>query len=107
MGNPEEDFTTSAFEEKMKMLAYMSEADQQRSAENVIGFCEDFCKKCPSYEGTGETKLAFCTLGKSSVILEQKGCLCPQCPIFRTMSLRWNHYCSRGNAIELSEAECK
>ncbi len=107
MTNPEEDFATSTFEEKMKMLAYMSEADQQKSAANVIGFCEDYCGKCPSYEGTGETKLGFCTLGKSSVIHEQKGCLCAQCPISRTMSLRWNHYCSQGKAIELSEAERK
>ena len=78
---------------------------RRRSVENVIGFCAEYCGKCPSYEGTGETALAFCTLGKSSIIHEQRGCLCAQCPISRTMSLRWDHYCVQGKAMELSEAE--
>ena len=105
MASPEEKFPTATFEEKVKMMAHMSEFDRKVAVENMIGFCEDYCGKCPSYEGTGETSLAFCALGKSSKIREQRGCLCSQCPISRTMSLRWDHYCVRGKAMELSEAE--
>ncbi len=105
MANLEESWSTATFEDKVKIMAHMSEKDQKRNAENVIGFCKDYCGKCPTYKGTGETKLGFCTLGKSSVIEEQKGCLCSQCPISRTMSLRWDHYCTQGSAMELSEAE--
>ena len=105
MPNPEDNFVNATFEEKMKMFAHMSKTDQQRSAENVAGFCEEYCGKCPSYAGTGEIMLGFCTIGKSSLIQEQKGCLCAQCPISRTMSLRWDHYCIRGKALDLSDAE--
>lgn len=104
MSNSDENFASGTFEEKIKMLARMSEMDQKRSMENLIGFCEDYCGKCPSYQGTGETALGFCTLGKSSIIHEQKSCLCAQCPISRTMSLRWDHYCVRGKAMDLSQA---
>lgn len=107
MTDSEENFSTAPFEEKMKMMAHMSEADLARTVENVIGFCEDYCGKCPTYKGTGETTLAFCALGKSSIIHEEKDCLCTQCPISRTMSLRWDHYCTRGKATELSEEERK
>ncbi len=103
----EEHFANATFEEKMKLMAHMSEADQARSVENAIGFCAEYCGKCPTYEGTGETALVFCTLGKSSIIAEQKGCLCAQCPIAKTMSLRWDQYCIKGKAMELSEAERK
>ncbi len=107
MASPDEQFPTATYEEKVKMmaLAHMSEVDQKRSVENLIGFCEEYCGKCPTYEGSGETALGFCTIGKSSIIQEQKGCLCVQCPISRTMSLRWDHYCVQGKAMELSEAE--
>lgn len=80
----QENFGGATFEQKLKMLAIMSEKDQARSAENLLGFCENYCRKCPSYIGTSETRLSFCTLGKSAHIKEQKGCLCSQCPIART-----------------------
>ena len=102
----EENFKTATFEEKMKMLySNMSEKQEKNSREQVIYMCREYCGKCPSYEGTGEESLAFCMVGKSSVITEKKVCLCGQCPITRTMSLRWGYYCTDGNAIELSQAE--
>ena len=95
----------SSFEDKIKMLDMMTEKQKQESKEQVEYTCKDFCGKCPSYEGTGETELAFCMTGKSTKIKEQKGCLCNQCPITKTMTLRWAYYCARGTAMELSEAE--
>jgi hypothetical protein len=105
MTSPDERFRKATYEEKLKMMAVMSEVDQRRAAENIPYFCKDYCGKCPTRNGTGETSLVFCALGKSSIIRQQKGCLCAQCPISRTMSLRWDHYCIRGKATELSEAE--
>ena len=105
MTTPDEKWLTAIYEEKMEMMSQMSEADQARAAENVPHICKDYCGKCPSYQGTGETKLVFCALGKSSVIKEEKGCLCGQCPISKTMCLRWEYYCTRGKAMERSEAE--
>jgi len=102
----EENFKTLTFEQKMQILfSKMNERQKRESREQVIYMCKDYCGKCPSYEGTGETSLGFCTIGKSSVIKEKKGCLCGQCPITKTMSLRWEYYCTTGSALELSQAE--
>lgn len=101
----EEDFPIATFEEKMTIILKMSEKEKKQSAEQIPYMCKDYCGRCPSYVGTGETKLAFCTLGKSEIIKEQKGCLCSQCPISKTMSMRWDHYCSKGDALKLSEEE--
>ena len=95
----------SSFEEKMKMTEMMTEKQKQESEEQVKYTCKDYCANCPSYKGTGETELAFCFTGKSSIIKEEKGCLCSTCPIAKTMSLRWGYYCTRGTALELSNAE--
>ena len=101
----EENFKTATFEEKMKMLySKMSEKQQKDSREQIIYMCRESCGKCPSHKGTGEESLAFCMGEKSSIITEKKGCLCGQCPITKTMSLRWEYYCTEGNAIELSQA---
>ncbi len=101
----EENFKTATYEEKMNMLySKMSEKQQKDSREQVIYMCRDYCGKCPNYEGTGEESRAFCMVGKSSVITEKKACLCGQCPMTKTMSLRWGYYCTDGNANELSQA---
>ncbi len=102
----EENFNNATYEEKMKMLySKMTPKQQKESREQVIYMCREYCGKCPSYIGTGEKNLAFCMMGKSSIITEKKGCLCSECPITKTMSLRWRYYCTEGSAMELSQAE--
>jgi len=101
----EENFYNAPYEEKMKMLyGNMSQKQQKESREQVIYMCREYCGRCPSRAGTGEENLAFCMMGKSSIITEKKECLCKQCPITKTMSLRWGYYCSEGSAMELSQA---
>lgn len=100
----EENFKNLPFEEKIKIMDRMTEKQKNDAFEQVKFICKDYCGKCPSYEGTGETNLAFCSIGKSSLIKEEKGCLCGQCPITRQMSLRWVNYCTQGSALELSKA---
>ena len=63
--------------------------------------CKEYCGKCPSYEGTVETDLIFCAMGKSDKITEEKGCICGKCPITEEMGLRWSYYCTRGSSGEL------
>ena len=101
----EEYYKATTFEEKMELLySKMSEKEKKDSREQVIYMCREYCGKCPSHEGTGEESLAFCMEGKSSKITEKKACLCGQCPITKTMSLRWEYYCTDGTATELSQA---
>ena len=52
------------------------------------------CATCKSYIGTEETELLFCASGISKVILEEKRCLCPTCPVHRKMAFRLNYYCT-------------
>ena len=99
-------FKSASFEEKMQMIyGKLTERQKRENREQVAYVCKDYCGKCPSYKGTGETMLALCMEGKSSIIKEKKGCLCAECPISKTMSLRWNHYCVHGSALERSESE--
>jgi len=101
----DEDFKSLPYEEKIKIMAGMTEKEINDGIEQLKYICKDYCGKCPSYQGTGETNLAFCSIGKSSLIKEKKGCLCKQCPVTKMMSLRWDFYCTDGNALELSNAE--
>ncbi len=102
----EEDFKNLTFEQKLQMIyGKLSERQKRENREQVIYTCKDYCGKCPSYVGTGDTSLGFCMIGKISVIKEKKGCICGQCPIAKTMSLRWEYYCTGGSALELSQAE--
>ncbi len=102
MASPDEKWPTATFEEKYNMMmGSMSKEDQRRSIENVVHMCQ--CVRCPSYTGTGETDLVFCSLGKSEKIQEQQGCLCPQCGVTKTMSMRWDYYCTKGSAVDLSD----
>jgi hypothetical protein len=93
------------FEDKMKAMMGISEEEMAKKIEELKVVCKNYCGPCPSYTGTGETELAFCALGKSKVIKEDKGCLCPGCPVTEMMSLRWDDYCLRGAGRELSMAE--
>ncbi|NHJ05515.1 MAG: DUF2769 domain-containing protein [Candidatus Heimdallarchaeota archaeon] len=101
----EDFFKNLPFEEKIKMMDMMTEQQKREGLENTKYICRDYCGKCPSREEKRETKMAFCTIGKSSLIKEKKGCLCTQCPIYRTMSLRWEYYCIEGSALEQSKTE--
>ncbi|MHA2432214.1 MAG: DUF2769 domain-containing protein [Candidatus Thorarchaeota archaeon] len=97
-----ETWKSDTFEAKYKaLMGGMSEADQKRSAQQVIHLCQ--CNRCPTNTETGEINAVYCTFGKREMIHEQKGCLCSECSITRTMSLRWDYYCTQGSAVELSD----
>lgn len=72
MVSNDEKFPKASFEEKFKMLTVMFDADRERAAENVIHLCKEYCGKCPTNQGTGETLIAFCSLGKSIIIRKYK-----------------------------------
>lgn len=59
------------------------------------------CKTCPSYVAE-ETELGFChpLIGKSKIITEEKGCNCPQCPVYKENKLQNGYYCTRKSEME-------
>lgn len=101
----EDTFKNLPFEEKIKIMDVMTEQQKNEGLEQIKFICKDYCGKCPSQNGTGETNFAFCSIGKSSLITEKKGCLCKVCPVTKMMGLRWEYYCTKGSTLELSNAE--
>ncbi|HEY9246577.1 MAG TPA: DUF2769 domain-containing protein [Candidatus Methanoperedens sp.] len=88
------------FEQNMEAMSKMSPAEVQAKIKELDKIC--ICGKCPTYIGTGEKKLTFCAIGKSTIIKKDKGCLCPGCPVQRMMTLRWDRYCLKGSGMEQS-----
>ena len=64
------------------------------------------CKTCPSYVAE-ETELGFChaLVGKSKIITTEKGCNCPQCPVYKDMELKNGYYCTRKSELEQEMAK--
>ena len=79
-----------SFEQNMETMGKMSPAEVQAKIKELDKKC--IYGKCPTYVGTGENKLTFCAIGKSTIIKNDKGCVCPGCPVLKTMALRWDRY---------------
>ena len=54
------------------------------------------CISCPTFADCGE--MAFCLSKKETckAIKEEKGCLCPSCPVQEAMGFSHTYYCTRG-----------
>jgi len=59
------------------------------------------CKTCPTYVAE-ETELGFChpLIGESKIITEEKGCNCPQCPVYTENKFKNGYYCTRKSEME-------
>ena len=66
------------------------------------------CATCPSYVKE-ENQLGFChpLVGKSTKIAARRGCICPECPVYKTMPLKRGYYCVQGSELELDLAEMR
>jgi hypothetical protein len=64
------------------------------------------CKTCPTYVAE-ETELSFChpLIGKSKIITDEKGCNCPQCPVYTENKLKNGYYCTRKSEMEQEMAK--
>lgn len=85
------------YEELMEMMSEMPVEEMEKKMEEMTKICQTQCGKCPSYEGTGETKFLFCGNGESDKISEEKGCTCGGCQVQKDMMLRWDYYCMKGS----------
>lgn len=85
----EADAQIAEFEEKVSMVKTMC-----------------ICKTCKSYVPE-EKEVGFChsLVGKSKIITEEKGCVCPKCPVHMQMSLKNSYYCTRKSEIEQETAK--
>jgi Protein of unknown function (DUF2769) len=68
-----------------------------------IGLC--ICRICPSFVDCKE-EIAFCLAekGTNGCIKEEKGCLCPGCPVQEEEDFQHVYYCTRGSETGQSHA---
>jgi hypothetical protein len=85
----EADAQIAEFEEKLSLVKTMC-----------------ICRTCPTYI-SNESELGFChaLVGKSKIITEEKGCVCPNCPVYKQMSLKNGYYCTRKSELEQEAAK--
>lgn len=89
-------------DEIMAGLMKRPKAEIDAKLEELKALCT--CADCPSFKGTGETKLLFCLLGKSNVIQKEVECFCAPCPVTDAVELRSNFHCTRGSGRQQEHA---
>ena len=79
-------------------------AEAEETLPSTIDEC--VCKTCPTFVAE-ETETAFChpLVGKSQIITEEKGCSCPQCPVYTKLNLKNGYYCTRKSELEQEAAK--
>ncbi len=95
---PEKDQKT--FEQNIEEMNRMSREELTARIKELDGEC--VCAMCPTYLGTGEERLTFCVIGKSTVIEKESGCICPGCLVQVELALKWEYYCTKGSGKELA-----
>jgi hypothetical protein len=109
---PVEEMNRKALVKKMLMEKKgitEEEADAQIvSFEETVPWVKEkcICKTCPTYV-TEETEVGFChpLIGKSKTITEEKGCNCPQCPVYTEKQMKNGYYCTRNSEMEQEMAK--
>ena len=82
------------FEQMMQAVKGISPAEMAKGAEKYKAVCT-----CPTYNTCAKNakELLFCATGKSFMcISEEKGCICPNCPVTPEWGLNHKFFCTRG-----------
>ena len=109
---PEEEMSRKDMVKKMLMEKQGKTAEEAEAMivefeEMLPKFKEQcICKTCPTYVAE-ETELGFChpLIGQSNIITEEKGCNCPQCPVYTENQLKNGYYCTRKSELEQEMAK--
>ena len=90
-----------ALEKTLESLSKMKPAEAKTKMKELKEACD--CPTCPSYNRCSKVdeELLFCFAGKSSCITDDKGCLCPSCPITHMQGLKHQYYCLRGSEMQM------
>jgi hypothetical protein len=85
------------FDMMQKKMKEMAPEELKKQIESLKGMCN--CPGCPSYNSCAKNakESLYCAMGKSFMcISEEKGCICPTCPVAKTMGLKNKFFCTRG-----------
>jgi hypothetical protein len=85
------------FEQMMKNVKGTSHKDLEMAGAKYKGMCN--CPGCPTHNNCAKNakELLFCITGKSFMcISEDKGCMCPKCPVAAEFGLKYKSFCLIG-----------
>jgi hypothetical protein len=85
------------FEQMLKNVKGMSLKEMAVAEEKLRGMCR--CPGCPTHNACAKNakELLFCIVGKSFMcISEDKGCICPSCPVAAEFGLKNTFFCLKG-----------
>ncbi len=77
-----------------------SPAERVREIEQWKGIC--ICPDCPTYNDCSKKseELFFCFIGRSfHCISDIKDCMCKNCPVTATYSLKHKEFCAKGSEM--------
>ncbi|MEN6610635.1 MAG: DUF2769 domain-containing protein [Methanoregulaceae archaeon] len=86
------------FEETMLSMTGMSEAEMAEAMRKAREMCT--CPTCPTYDRCAKNakEMLFCATGKSFMcISDEKGCICPDCPVSKDFGLKYDYFCTKGS----------
>lgn len=65
------------------------------------------CPDCPTYNSDScpmeKDEKVFCSIGMTNCGLEQKGCICGDCEVFKGNDLKVGYFCTKGEATDSGE----
>jgi len=85
------------FETALQEMKSMAPEEQRAAVEEKKAACT--CPGCPSYTTCAKngSELLFCATGKSFMCIpDEKGCICPTCPVAKDLGLKYSSFCTRG-----------
>lgn len=96
--------------ESLSYYIYMNSNEQEGQVERVPQINENFnrclCPVCPTYTSTfcadeeeESREKMFCSIGQASCALDQNGCICGDCPVWKEYELTSNYYCIKGEEM--------
>jgi len=93
----------TTFEKTMEAMGKMSPDEMKAKMAELTKIC--MCGKCPSYKGTGETKLLFCLTGKAELSKKRKAAYV--LPVLLLKKLVLDGYIIAPKVLAKSRLACK
>ncbi|MDD1675945.1 MAG: DUF2769 domain-containing protein [Methanomicrobiales archaeon] len=90
------------FDKTMKDFLGKKPDEQKKILSSLQDMC--ICPTCPTHTQCAKDKneVLFCVVGMDfGCIAEDKGCLCPGCPVTEVMGLSFNRFCMNGSEATL------
>ena len=108
---PEGDRTAEAAEEAVaeEQVEVVETEEAETTEDEMVAWVMEncICPQCPSWipEAAEKGEGGYCAVGISECIVDEAGCICPDCPVTQEKGLAWGYYCTRGSAAELEAQE--